>query len=122
MARNVFIVNATQVITSENHPEGLYSVVSGFPKNFDSQNYVQQYGEEAEAAALRAAKSAYYDQLSKNYANANPARVMMTVTLEQADGRQYIKEPIGAFPEISPEPEPEPEPEEPEGEPEEPEA
>lgn len=108
MARNVFIVNATQVITSENHPEGLYSVVSGFPKNFDSQNYVQQYGEEAEAAALRAAKSAYYDQLSKNYANANPARVMMTVTLEQADGRQYIKDPIGAFPEITP-PEPEPE-------------
>jgi hypothetical protein len=116
MARNVFIVNATQVVTSDSHPEGLYSTVSGFPKNFDSQNYVQQYGEEAEAAALRAAKSAYYDQLSKNYANANPARVMMTVTLEQADGRQYIKEPIGAFPEIIPEPEPEPEPEEPEAE------
>ena len=110
MARNVFIVNASQVITSEAHPEGLYSVVSGFPKNFDSQNYVQQYGDEAEAAALRAAKAAYYDQLSKNYANSNPTRVMMTVTLEQADGRQYIKDPIGAFPEVVP-PEPEPEPE-----------
>ena len=110
MARNVFIVNATQVITSENHPEGLFSTVSGFPKTFDSKDYIQQYGEEAEAAALRAAKSAYYDQLSKNYANSNPVRVMMTVTLEQADGRQYLKEPIGAFPEVVP-PEPEPEPE-----------
>ena len=103
MARNVFIVNATQVITSENHPEGLYSVVSGYPKTFD--------GEEADA--LKAAKSAYYAQLSTNYGNVNPARVMMTVTLERADGRQYIAESIGGFPEVVP-PEPEPEPEEPE--------
>ena len=97
MARNVFIVNASQVITSEAHPEGLYSVVSGFPKTFD--------GEEADA--LKLAKSAYYAQLSTNYANTNPARVMMTVTLERADGRQYLFESIGAFPEIQPEPEPE---------------
>lgn len=105
MARNVFIVNATQVITSEAHPEGLFSTVSGYPKTFD--------GEEADA--LKLAKSAYYDQLSKNYANTNPNRVMTTVTLERADGRQYLFESIGAFPEISPEPEPE-EPEEPEAE------
>ena len=91
MARNVFIVNASQVITSEAHPEGLYSVVSGLPKTFD--------GEEADA--LKAAKAAYYAQLSTNYANTNPNRVMMTVTLERADGRQYIAESIGGFPEIS---------------------
>ena len=95
MARNVFIVGASQVITSEAHPEGLYSVVSGFPKTFD--------GEEADA--LKAAKAAYYAQLSTNYGNSNPSRVMMTVTLERADGRQYLFESIGAFPEISPEPE-----------------
>ena len=106
MARNVFIVNATQVITSENHPEGLFSTVSGFPKVYDSGT-----GEEADA--LKAAKSAYYAQLSTNYGNTNPARVMMTVTLERADGRQYIAESIGGFPEIVP---PEPEPEEPEPE------
>ena len=99
MARNVFLVNASQVITSESHPEGLYSVVSGFPKAFDSQSY------QDEAAALGAAKAAYYAQLSTNYGNSNPARVMMTVTLEQADGRQYLRESIGEFPEISPEPE-----------------
>lgn len=103
MARNVFIVNAAQVITSEAHPEGLFSTVSGFPKTFDSNG-----GEEADA--LKAAKAAYYDQLSKNYANSNPARVLMTVTLEQADGRQYLRESIGGFPEVVP-PEPEPEPE-----------
>ena len=27
--RNIFIVNATQVVVSESHPEGMYSVVSG---------------------------------------------------------------------------------------------
>ena len=44
MARNVFIVSASQVITSDAHPEGLYSTVSGFPKTFD--------GEEADALNL----------------------------------------------------------------------
>lgn len=101
MARNVFIVSASQVITSEAHPEGLFSTVSGFPKTFDSGT-----GEESDA--LKLAKSAYYAQLSTNYGNTNPARVMMTVTLERADGRQYLFECIGAFPEITP-PEPEPE-------------
>ena len=107
MARNVFVVNATQVVTSDSHPEGLYSVVSGFPKTFDSGT-----GEESDA--LKMAKSAYYAQLSTNYGNSNPNRVLMTVTLESASGRQYLFESIGGFPEISPEPEPEPEPEEPE--------
>lgn len=98
MARNIFVVNATQVITSDAHPEGLYSVVSGFPKIFDSNGSTEQ-------AALDTAKSAYYAQLSTNYGNVNPSRVMMIVTLEMANGRQILRESIGAFPEIAPEPE-----------------
>lgn len=27
--RNIYIVNATQVVTSESHPEGMYSTISG---------------------------------------------------------------------------------------------
>jgi len=103
MARNIFIVNATQVITSESHPEGLYSVVSGFPKNFDSNT-------SDEATALNNAKSAYFAQLSTNYGNTNPNRVMTTVTLETANGRMMMSESIGGFPVIEPE-EPEEEPE-----------
>ena len=91
MARNIFIVNATQVVTSDSHPEGLYGVVSGFPKTFDSFGTTEEQ-------ALNSAKSAYYDQLSKNYANTNPNRVMTTVTLEMANGRMIMSEPIGAFP------------------------
>lgn len=58
------------------------------------------------------AKSAYLAQLSTNYANANPTRVMMVVTLERADGRQIMRECIGAFPDMTPTTEPTPEPEE----------
>lgn len=107
MARNIIIVNATQVVTSESHPEGIFSIMSGFPKVYDSGNDgdIEQN--------MKTAKAAYYDQLSKNYANANPARVMTTVTLEMASGEQILRESIGGYPVI----EPEPEPEEPEAEP-----
>lgn len=92
MARNIAIVNATQIVTSEAHPEGIFSVVSGFPKVFDS-------GENGDIEALLAtAKSAYFAQLSTNYANTNPARIMTTVTLEMANGYQVLSETIGGFP------------------------
>lgn len=92
MARNIIIVNATQVVTSENHPEGIFSVMTGFPKVFDS-------GENGDIEQnMKTAKAAYYDQLSKNYANTNPARVMTTVTLEMASGEQILRECIGGLP------------------------
>ena len=96
MARNIIIVNATQLVTSESHPEGLFSVMTGFPKTFDSINYdgnVEQ--------TMKAAKVAYYDQLSKNYGYTN--RAMTTVTLEMANGQQILKESVGAFPVTEPE-------------------
>lgn len=52
---------------------------------------------------MKNAKSTYFDQLSKNYANTNPARVMATVTLEMASGEQILRECIGGLP--APEPE-----------------
>lgn len=93
MSRNVVIVNATQVVTSESNPNGIFSTISEFPKTFDSINYNDDIG-----LTMRMAKSAYYDQLSKNYANVNPARVMTTVTLEMASGEQILRESIGSFP------------------------
>ena len=95
--RNIFIVNATQVVVSQSHPEGLYSVVNNYPKTYDSD----AYNGDADAA-LRAAKAEYFSRLSANYAG-SAARVMATVTLEQADGRTILRESIGGFPEIAPE-------------------
>ena len=98
MSRAIAIVNATQVITSESNPQGLFSVVSGFPKVFDSGNSgdIEQN--------MKNAKAAYFAQLSANYANTNPARIMMTVTLEMASGEQILRESIGGLP-AEPEPE-----------------
>lgn len=112
MARNIFIVNAAQVVISDSHPEGLFSVISGFPKSYDSESY----GGNAESA-LNAAKSEYYARLSANYAG-SATRVMATVTLSQANGQLIMRDSTGAFPVIAPTPEPEVEPEEPTEEPE----
>ena len=101
MARNIIIVNATQLVTSEANPYGIFSTMSGFPKVFDSGE-----GGDIEQA-MKTAKSAYYAQLSANYANANPNRVMTTVTLEMANGQQILRECIGSFPDMTPVPEPE---------------
>lgn len=110
--RNIYIVNATQVVVSESHPEGLYSVISGYPKTYDSRNYPAADGNPNgdSDAALRAAKSEYFNRLSANYAGSQ-ARVMATVTLETARGQMVMSECIGSFPDMTP-PEPEPQPEE----------
>lgn len=97
MARNIVIVNATQIVTSEQNPYGIFSTMYGFPKVFDSgvNGDIEQ--------TMKTAKSAYYAQLSANYGNTNPARVMTTVTLEMASGQQILSESIGSIP--APEPE-----------------
>lgn len=104
MARNIFIINATQVVTSDSHPEGIFSVMSGYPKTYDSQSYNGDI-----EAALRAAKSEYYSRLSANYVG-SATRVMSTITLSQANGQLIMRDSIGAFPVVV-EPESEPEPE-----------
>ena len=102
--RNIFIVNATQVVISDAHPEGMYSVISDYPKKYDSRSYPGDTPNGDAEAALRAAKSEYYSRLSANYAGSSN-RVMATVTLETADGRTVLRESIGAFPDMAPEPE-----------------
>lgn len=114
--RNIFIVNATQVVTSENNPQGLFSTVSGYPKTFDSRTYEEQYATDsnpdgAVEKALLVAKSDYYSRLSANYAS--DTRAMWTVTLEMANGQQIMKDTWGSFPVVTP-PQPAPVPENPE--------
>lgn len=104
--RNIYIVNATQVVTSDAHPEGLFSVVSGYPKTFDSRTYAAPDGNPNgdSEAALRAAKAEFYSRLSANYSG-SATRVMATVTLEMADGRTIMRDAIGQFPVMTPAPE-----------------
>lgn len=103
--RQIYIVNASQVVTSESHPEGIYSVMSGYPKTFDSRSYdaTEENPNGNEEKALNSAKSEYFSRLSAMYVG-SPTRVMATVTLERADGRTIMRECIGAFPDMTPEP------------------
>lgn len=105
--RQIYIVNATQVVVSASHPEGLYSVLSGFPQTFDSRNYnaTEANPDGDPEKALRVAKSVFHDQQSKF--EASDTRAMWAVTLTRADGRQVTFETWGAFPEVEPIPEPE---------------
>lgn len=105
--RNIFIVNATQVVISQTHPEGVHSVVDGFPKYFDSRNYnaTETNPNGDEETALSMAKSAYHAQLSANEANTNANRVMTTVTLMTAAGQRVLSDCIGQFPDMTPAPE-----------------
>lgn len=106
--RQIYIVNATQVVTSETHPEGIYSVMSGYPKVFDIRSFdaTEKNPNGNEEKALNAAKSEYFSRLSAMYVG-SASRALAVVTLERADGRQIMRESIGAFPDMTPVPEPE---------------
>lgn len=106
MARTILTVNATQVVTSQANPLGIKSIVSGYPKDFDSKDYNNDVG-----LTFKMAKADYFKKLGANYEDTNPARVMTTVTLTAADGRDIMHESVGELPIPIPEPEPEPEPE-----------
>lgn len=101
--RNIFIVNATQVVASEAHPEGIFSVVSGYPKTFDSRNYnATEANPDGDVdKALRVAKADYCTQEAAFLAS--DSRAMWTVTLTRADGRQMMSECFGGFPDVTPE-------------------
>lgn len=109
--RQIYIVNCSQVVTSDAHPEGMYSVISGYPKTFDSRNYsaTEQNPNGDEEKALTMARSAFHAQLSA--LEASDTRAAWCVTLERADGTQIMREKWGAFPDMTPEPEQETEPE-----------
>ena len=107
MPRNIFIVNATQVVTSEQNPQGLFSVISGYPKQFDSTSYSGDID-----LTRRMANAEYYNRLGIMYADTNENRVMKTVTLSNAKGEMLLHESVGSFPDMTPDPEPEEEPEE----------
>lgn len=109
--RNIFIVDANQVVTSQSHPEGVYSTLPDYPKQFDSRSYNAAEGNPNgdEARALEVAQAEFYSRVSALLAADSASRAMWTVTLNRADGRQIMRESRGAFPDMTPAPEPQPE-------------
>lgn len=107
--RQIYIVNATQVVVSESHPEGLFSTITGYPIKRDSRDYeaTDENPNGNPDLALIVAQADYADAVKALSLSHN--RVMWAVTLERADGVQLARKSFGAFPDMTPEPEPEPE-------------
>lgn len=119
--RNIFIVNATQVVISESNPQGVLSNVTNYPMPFDSRNYkaTEQNPNGDEEIALLAAQAEYSAEIVRLATADNANRVAWTVSIVRAsDGKQLYLRSWGGFPDMTPAPEPEEpkqtEPEEPE--------
>lgn len=109
MARQIYTVNAIQIVTSTAHPEGTYTAINGFPIKRDSRDY-----ERTEAnpngnpdTALIVAQADYAAAVRDLTTANNPNRVGWAVTLERWDGVQIARKTYGAFPDMTP-PAPEP--------------
>lgn len=112
--REIYIVDCSQVVTSQSHPEGMKSNVTGYPIERDSRSYPAADGNPNgnSDTALIVAQADFADAVKALATANNPNRVMWTVTLSQANGVQIARKSWGAFPDMTPAPEPEPEPEE----------
>ena len=115
--RNIYTVNATQVVVSEQNPQGVLSNVSGYPVSFDSRSYkaTEANPNGDESIALLAARANYQNEIVTLATAENANRVAWAVWIIRAsDGKQIdMYHTDTAFPDMTPpEPEPEPEPEE----------
>lgn len=108
--RQIYATTAMQIVTSESNPQGVYSNVTGYPKQRDSRDYesTEQNPNGNPDLALIVAQADYTDAV-KNLSVAHN-RAGWAVTLERWDGVQIARKSFGAFPDLTP-PEPEPEPE-----------
>ena len=107
--RNIYIVNATQIVTSESNPQGVYSAVNGYPIRRDSRDYerTEENPNGNADLALIVAQADYADAVKSLSIAHN--RAGWAVTLERWDGVQIARKAFGAFPDMTPAPEPEPE-------------
>ena len=109
MMRNIFIVNATQVVTSEQNPQGVLSNVTNYPMPFDSRSYraTPENPNGDESIALMAAQAEYSAEIVRLATAENANRVGWTVSIVRAsDGKQLYLKSWGAFPDMTPQPEP----------------
>ena len=113
MLRQIYIVDAKQVITSDQNPQGVLSTAPNFPVFVDSRTYATPDNPNGNPdTALVVAQAEFAKAVKDLTVAANPTRVMWTVTLSRADGVLVERKSFGAFPDMTPAPEPTPEPNE----------
>ena len=110
MLRQIYIINATQVVTSEANPQGVYGYVPNYPVFVDSRTFTTPDGNPNgnPDTALVVAQAEFAKEVKELTVASNPTRVMWAVTLTRADGVLVERKSYGAFPDMTPQPEPEP--------------
>jgi len=111
--RNIYIVNALQIVVSDQNPQGVLSTVSNYPKNFDSRDYkaTADNPNGDEEIALLAAQAEFSAEIVTLATANNANRVGWSVSITRgSDGKQLYLKSFGAFPDMTPQPEPQPEP------------
>jgi len=103
--RQIYIVDAKQVVPSASHPEGVHSSIPGYPKTFDSRSYnaTEENPNGDPERAYIVAKADFLAQQSALMVS-DSSRVMWAITLTRADGRQMMQESWGTFPDMTPKP------------------
>jgi hypothetical protein len=103
--REIYKVFATQIVVSENNPQGILSDVQGYPKPFDSRSYKateQNPNGEQEIALLAAQADFKAEALALTMADA-PNRVGWVVSIiRTSDGKQIDSKPWGGYPDMTP--------------------
>ena len=103
--RNIYIVNALQVVVSIQNPQGVLSTVPNYPKNFDSRDYkaTADNPNGDEEIALLAAQAEYSAEIVTLATANNANRVAWSVSITRAsDGKQLYVKSFGAFPDMTP--------------------
>lgn len=112
--REIYKVFATQIVVSENNPQGVLSDISGYPKAFDSRNYKANESNpngDRDIALLAAQADFKNEALALSTAD-SPNRVGWVVyIIRTSDGERIDRKAWGGYPDRTPAPEPEPEPE-----------
>ena len=110
MLRQIYKVNAEQVITSDQNPQGVLSTVPNYPISVDSRTYgaTTDNPNGNPDMALIVAQAEFAKAVKDLTVANNPTRVMWSVTLTRADGVLVERKSFGAFPDMTPVPEPEP--------------
>ena len=115
--RQIYKVFATQIVVSEQNPQGVLSDMPNYPVAYDSRSYKQteQNPNGDEEIALMAAVADYQNEIVSLATANNANRVGWSVYIVRAsDGKQLYYRSWGGFPDMTPvPPEPTPEPEEP---------
>ena len=112
--REIYKVFATQIVISENNPQGVLSDISGYPKAFDSRNYkaTEDNPNGMNDLALLAAQADFKAEALTLSTADSPNRVGWAVyIIRTSDGERIDRMAFGGYPDMTP---PEPEPEEPE--------